>query len=72
MNRELAARKLSAALGRKVAVEEITDLCPDLFSQKHTYVALGDKGYFLQGGNTAYIPGEYIYMRNGREVEDPD
>ncbi len=57
----LAARRLSAALGRRVEPEDVQYLSSDC-----KLVRLkGDLVFMLSGGNTAYC-GDGVYMRNGK------
>lgn len=60
MDNALAARRLSAALGRKIAPEDIEYVF-------NSYVSLGDGGvYRLYAGNVCYA-GRGVWMKNGRE-----
>jgi hypothetical protein len=60
MTKELAARRLSGALARKVTAEEIVFMTGDL-------VHLTDGSvYALEPGNTAYKGGAGVRFRNGR------
>lgn len=69
MDKALAARRLSAALGRKITEDDIEFVQSD-------FVCLGPgEGYMLLAGNACYVPSkigksgverEPFYMKNGR------
>ena len=59
MDNALAARRLSAALGRKFAPEDVERLIDG-------YVRAGRKIYCLYAGNACYV-GNGVWMKNGRE-----
>ncbi len=64
ITKELAARRLSGALGRKVSVDDVTFVDDVL-------VQLEDGSVFALGpANGAYI-GDGVWYRNGRRVADP-
>ncbi len=63
MDKSLAARRLSAALGRKISPEEVEYV-------QGSYVCLGPgKVFKLYAGNACFIPGgksgEPVWMKNG-------
>lgn len=63
MDRALAARRLSAALGRKVTADDID------FIEGNYVCLVGGKVYALYAGNACYA-GNGLWMKNGREWRD--
>ena len=63
MNPELAARRLSGALGRKVKPEDVEEI-----TYGHVFLKSGES-FRLLGGNAAYC-GNGVYYRNGKPWEN--
>lgn len=60
MTPELAIRRLSAALGRKITADDIEEIALD-------YVFLRSGECFaLYAGNVAYKAGEGVWLKNGQ------
>jgi hypothetical protein len=71
VDKTLAARRLSAALGRKVAPEDVQDVFED---QRGTTVCVKAEGgsyaiFPLYAGNVTYR-GEGTWMKNGHELHE--
>jgi len=62
--KELAARRLSGALGRKVAADAVVFVADDL-------VQLADGSVFALGPSNCGYVGAGVWYRNGRRVANP-
>jgi hypothetical protein len=65
MRKELAARRLSAALGKKIDEDDV------IFAADDGTLLVGDQVYALVKGNAAYV-GNGEWMKNGRPWVDPE